>query len=187
MSKINVLDQQVANLIAAGEVVERPASAIKELLENSIDAGATKITVETKNGGVSLMRISDNGCGMSREDALMCIRRHATSKIKNASDLDGIATLGFRGEALAAICSVSKMRIMTRTPDSEMGTVITCCAGNVQNVEESGCPVGTTVMVEELFSNVPARRKLLKRDITESASVCAVVEKKAMTHPEISI
>lgn len=187
MSKINLLDSQVANLIAAGEVVERPASAIKELLENSIDARANKITVEIKNGGVSLMRITDNGCGMTREDAIMCIRRHATSKIKNASDLDGIMTLGFRGEALAAIASVSAMRIMTRTKDDTMGTVVTVKDGSVTDVSESGCPLGTTIMVEELFSNVPARRKFLKRDATETASVCAVVEKIALSHPEISI
>ena len=121
MGIINLLETQVANLIAAGEVVERPASAIKELMENAIDAGATRITAEIKNGGVSLIRITDNGCGMTRDDALLCIRRHATSKIKTASDLDGIVTLGFRGEALAAIASVSRLRIMTRTADAELG------------------------------------------------------------------
>lgn len=186
MQKINLLDSQVANLIAAGEVVERPASAIKELLENSIDAGATKITAEIKNGGVSLMRITDNGCGMSKEDALVCTRRHATSKIKEATDLDGIVTLGFRGEALAAISSVSKMRIMTRTQESEMGVIVTSEAGNITSCEESGCPVGTTVIVEELFSNVPARRKFLKRDASETAAVSAVLEKLALSRPDIS-
>lgn len=186
MQKINLLDSQVANLIAAGEVVERPASAIKELLENSIDAGATKITAEIKNGGVSLMRITDNGCGMSKEDALVCTRRHATSKIKEATDLDGIVTLGFRGEALAAISSVSKMRIMTRAHDSEMGVIVTSEAGNIVSCEESGCPVGTTVIVEELFSNVPARRKFLKRDASETAAVAAVLEKLALSRPDIS-
>ena len=186
MPKINLLDSQVANLIAAGEVVERPASAIKELLENSIDAGATQITAEIKNGGVSLMRITDNGCGMKREDALLCIRRHATSKIKDACDLDGIVTLGFRGEALAAISSVSKMRIMTRTQDSEMGVIVNCEAGNIVSVDEGGCPYGTTVIVEELFSNVPARRKFLKRDASETAAVSAVLEKIALSRPDIA-
>ncbi|MBE6581754.1 MAG: DNA mismatch repair endonuclease MutL [Ruminococcaceae bacterium] len=186
MQKINLLDTQVANLIAAGEVVERPASAIKELLENSIDAGATQITAEIKNGGVSLMRITDNGCGMSKEDALVCTRRHATSKIKDASDLDGIVTLGFRGEALAAISSVSKMRIMTRTKDSELGVMVTSEGGNIVSCEESGCPYGTTVIVEELFSNVPARRKFLKRDASETAAVSAVMEKLALSRPDIA-
>lgn len=186
MQKINLLDTQVANLIAAGEVVERPASAIKELLENSIDAGATQITAEIKNGGVSLMRITDNGCGMSKEDALVCTRRHATSKIKDATDLDGIVTLGFRGEALAAISSVSKMRIMTRTKDSELGVMVTSEGGNIVSCEESGCPYGTTVIVEELFSNVPARRKFLKRDASETAAVSAVMEKLALSRPDIA-
>ncbi len=186
MQKINLLDTQVANLIAAGEVVERPASAIKELLENSIDAGATQITAEIKNGGVSLMRITDNGCGMSKEDALVCTRRHATSKIKDAADLDGIVTLGFRGEALAAISSVSKMRIMTRTKDSELGVMVTSEGGNIVSCEESGCPYGTTIIVEELFSNIPARRKFLKRDASETAAVSAVMEKLALSRPDIA-
>ncbi len=186
MQKINLLDTQVANLIAAGEVVERPASAIKELLENSIDAGATQITAEIKNGGVSLMRITDNGCGMSKEDALVCTRRHATSKIKDATDLDGIVTLGFRGEALAAISSVSKMRIMTRTQGSDLGVIVTSEGGEIVSCEESGCPYGTTVIVEELFANVPARRKFLKRDASETAAVSAVMEKLALSRPDIA-
>ncbi len=186
MQKINLLDSQVANLIAAGEVVERPASAIKELLENSIDAGATQITAEIKNGGVALMRITDNGCGMSKDDALICTRRHATSKIKEASDLDGIVTLGFRGEALAAISSVSKMRIMTRTKDADLGVIVESEAGNIVSCIESGCPIGTTVIVEELFSNVPARRKFLKRDASETAAVSAVMEKMALSRPDIA-
>ena len=187
MSKINLLEPQVANLIAAGEVVDRPASAIKEMLENSIDAGATAVTVEIKNGGVSLMRITDNGGGMSKDDAILCIRRHATSKIKDASDLDGIMTLGFRGEALAAISSVSKMRIMTRQKDADMGVIVTVDSGSIVDVSESGCPLGTTIMVEELFSNVPARRKFLKRDATETAAVSATVEKIALSRPDIAI
>jgi len=187
MGKINLLETQVANLIAAGEVVERPASAMKELMENAIDAGATRITAEIKNGGVSLMRITDNGCGMTEEDALLCIQRHATSKIRTASDLDGIVTLGFRGEALAAIASVSKLRIMTRTQDADMGVVVTCEAGRILSSEESGCPLGTTIIVEELFANVPARRKFLKRDASETAAVAAVLEKIALSRPDIAI
>lgn len=187
MGKINVLDTQVANLIAAGEVVERPASAVKELLENAIDAGAGKITLEIKNGGISLMRVTDDGCGMTKDDALVCVKRHATSKISCAADLDGIATLGFRGEALAAISSVSRMRIMTRTKNSPTGTVIEFNAGKPVSVEEAGCPEGTSVIVEELFANVPARRKFLKRDAAETAAVAAVAEKIALSRPDISL
>ena len=187
MGKIYVLDTQVANLIAAGEVVERPASAVKELLENAIDAGAGKITLEIKNGGISLIRVTDNGCGMTKDDALVCVKRHATSKISCAADLDGIATLGFRGEALAAISSVSKMRIMTRTKNSPTGIIIEFNAGNPVSVEEAGCPEGTSVIVEELFANVPARRKFLKRDAAETAAVAAVAEKIALSRPDISL
>lgn len=187
MGKINVLDTQVANLIAAGEVVERPASAVKELLENAIDAGAGKITLEIKNGGISLIRVTDDGCGMTKDDALVCVKRHATSKINCAADLDGIATLGFRGEALAAISSVSKMRIMTRTKNSPTGIIIEFNAGNPVSVEEAGCPEGTSVIVEELFANVPARRKFLKRDAAETAAVAAVAEKIALSRPDISL
>lgn len=187
MGKINVLDTQVANLIAAGEVVERPASAVKELLENAIDAGAGNITLEIKNGGISLIRVTDDGCGMTKDDALVCVKRHATSKISCAADLDGIATLGFRGEALAAISSVSKMRIMTRTKNSPTGIIIEFNAGKPVSVEEAGCPEGTSVIVEELFANVPARRKFLKRDAAETAAVAAVAEKIALSRPDISL
>ena len=187
MGKINVLDTQVANLIAAGEVVERPASAVKELLENAIDAGAGKITLEIKNGGISLIRVTDDGCGMTKDDALVCVKRHATSKISCAADLDGIATLGFRGEALAAISSVSKMRIMTRTKNSPTGIIIEFNAGKPVSIEEAGCPEGTSVIVEELFANVPARRKFLKRDAAETAAVAAVAEKIALSRPDISL
>lgn len=187
MGKINVLDTQIANLIAAGEVVERPASAVKELLENAIDAGAGKITLEIKNGGISLIRVTDDGCGMTKDDALVCVKRHATSKISCAADLDGIATLGFRGEALAAISSVSKMRIMTRTKNSPTGIIIEFNAGKPVSVEEAGCPEGTSVIVEELFANVPARRKFLKRDAAETAAVAAVAEKIALSRLDISL
>nr|MBQ4318403.1 DNA mismatch repair endonuclease MutL [Clostridia bacterium] len=187
MGKINILDFQVANLIAAGEVVDRPASVIKELLENSIDAEASVITVETKRGGSAFMRVTDNGIGMSRDDVPVCVKRHATSKIKDERDLDGILTLGFRGEALAAIAAVSKIRIMTKTRDSAMGTIMRCENGTVLEVNETGCPDGTTVIVEELFASVPARRKFLKRDLVETMAISAVVEKIALSHPEISM
>ena len=186
MGIINVLDAQTANLIAAGEVVDRPASVIKELMENAIDAGATQITVETKNGGSSLMRVTDNGCGMKREDVPVSIKRHATSKIHSPSDLDGILTLGFRGEALAAISSVSHMRIMTKTKDDSFGTLLEAEGGEKVTVSDTGCPDGTTVMVEELFANVPARRKFLKKDTVETSAVAAVVEKIALSRPDIS-
>lgn len=187
MGKINVLSFAVANLIAAGEVVDRPSSVIKELLENAIDAGADRITVEIQNGGVSLMRVSDNGCGMTPEDLPVSVRRHATSKIKNAEDLDGILTLGFRGEALAAIASVSDVRIISKTRDAEFGAMLEVSGGEILGVSERGCPDGTTVIVENLFKNVPARRKFLKRDVTEAMAVTAVVEKIALSHPEISV
>ncbi len=187
MGKINVLSFAVANLIAAGEVVDRPASVIKELLENAIDAGATRVTVEIQRGGITFMRVADNGCGMSPEDLPIAIRRHATSKIKDATDLDGIATLGFRGEALAAIASVSDLRIITRTADAEFGTCLTAHAGEVTDISEQGCPVGTTVIVENLFGNVPARRKFLKKDVSEAIAVSTYVEKIALSRPDIAI
>lgn len=187
MGKINVLSFAVANLIAAGEVVDRPASVIKELMENAIDAGATAITVEIRNGGVTLMRVTDNGCGMSPDDLPVAIRRHATSKIKCAADLDGIATLGFRGEALAAIASVSDLRILSRTKDATYGAMLEAHGGENVTVTEQGCSVGTSVLVENLFSNVPARRKFLKKDITETMAVTTYVEKIALSNPGIAV
>ena len=186
MGKINVLSTQVANLIAAGEVVDRPASVVKELIENSIDAHAKNITVEIKNGGVSFIRVSDDGSGITPEDMPLALKRHATSKIKNAADLAAIFTLGFRGEALAAISSVSKVRIISKTADAANGTVLYADGGDILEVRETGCPNGTTITVEELFANVPARRKFLKKDATEAAAVCASVEKVALSHPEIA-
>ncbi|MBO5939361.1 MAG: DNA mismatch repair endonuclease MutL [Clostridia bacterium] len=186
MGKINVLSFAVANLIAAGEVVDRPASVIKELLENAIDSGADRITVEIQNGGVTYMRVADNGCGMSAEDLPVAIRRHATSKIKEASDLDGILTLGFRGEALAAIASVSDLRIISKTADAPVGAMLEAHSGEIAGVFERASTEGTTVIVENLFANVPARRKFLKKDVTETMAVSAVVEKIALSHPEIS-
>lgn len=187
MGKINVLSFAVANLIAAGEVVDRPASVIKELLENAIDAGARHITVEIRNGGVTFMRVTDDGCGISPEDLPVAIRRHATSKIREADDLDGILTLGFRGEALAAIAAVSDLRIITRTADAPYGSLLVSHGGEVQDVTEQGAPVGTTVIVENLFSNVPARRKFLKKDVSEAIAVSTYVEKIALSRPDIAI
>lgn len=186
MGRINVLPFAVANLIAAGEVVDRPASVIKELMENAIDAGATRITVEIHNGGVTFMRVTDNGSGIEPEDLPTAIRRHATSKIRTAEDLDGIVTLGFRGEALAAIASVSDLRIISKTADAPFGTVLEAHAGEIVGVYEQGCSTGTSVIVENLFANVPARRKFLKKDVTESMAVTANVEKVALSHPEIA-
>ena len=185
MSKINVLSFAVANLIAAGEVVDRPASVIKELLENAIDSGADRITVEIQNGGVTYMRVADNGCGMSPEDLPISIRRHATSKIKEAKDLDGILTLGFRGEALAAIAAVSSLRIISKPKDSSVGAMLEAHNGEIVGVFERACSEGTTVIVENLFANVPARRKFLKKDVTEAMAITAVVEKIALSMPHI--
>ena len=187
MAKINVLSFAVANLIAAGEVVDRPASAVKEMLENSIDAGATRITVEIQNGGVSFIRVCDNGCGMDPDDLPVAVRRHATSKIKVAEDLESVETLGFRGEALAAIASVSDMRIISKTAEAEYGAMLEVKAGNIVALTERACATGTTIIVENLFANVPARRKFLKRDVTEAAAVSVWVEKIALSQPSISI
>ena len=186
MGKINVLSFAVANLIAAGEVVDRPASVIKELLENAIDSGADRITVEIQNGGVTFMRVSDNGCGMEADDLPVAIRRHATSKIKEAEDLDGILTLGFRGEALAAIASVSHMRIISKTKESDVGAMLEAQGGDIIGLHERAASDGTTVIVEDLFANVPARRKFLKKDVTESSAICASVEKIALSKPDIA-
>ncbi len=186
MGNINVLSFAVANLIAAGEVVDRPASVIKELLENAIDSGADMITVEIQNGGVTYMRVSDNGCGIEPDDLPIAIRRHATSKIRNAEDLDGILTLGFRGEALAAIASVSDLRIISKQRGAASGAMLEAHTGNIVGVFERAASDGTTVIVENLFANVPARRKFLKKDVTESMAVSAVVEKIALSKPSIA-
>ena len=186
MGKINLLGFDVANLIAAGEVVDRPSSVVKELVENSIDAGATSLTIEVKNGGKTFMRISDNGCGIDFDDLPVAILRHATSKIKDASDLETIMTLGFRGEALAAISSVSKVRIMSKTKDSELGGLLECHGGEVISHMRTGCSDGTTIIVEDLFYNVPARKKFLKADRSETGTITATVEKIALSKPSIS-
>ena len=187
MSKINVLSFEIANLIAAGEVVERPSSVLKELIENSIDSGATKIIAEIKRGGTALIRVSDNGCGMEKEDLPIALKRHATSKIKEKDDLATIMTLGFRGEALAAIASVSCLTIISKTKEAPVGNMLTAEAGTVVDISEVGSADGTTVVVENLFYNVPARRKFLKKDSTEAMNVTALVEKVALSRPDISI
>ena len=187
MAKINVLSFEIANLIAAGEVVERPSSVLKELIENSIDSGAKHIVAEIKKGGVALIRVSDDGCGMEKEDLPIALKRHATSKISEKDDLNRIMTLGFRGEALAAISSVSVMTIITKTKSAEIGSMLTAEAGVVTDMSEVGAADGTTVVVENLFYNVPARRKFLKKDSTEAMNVTALVEKVALSRPDISI
>ena len=187
MPKINVLPKNVAELIAAGEVVERPASVIKELIENSIDAGATAITVEIQNGGISYMRITDNGCGIAGEDVPLAFLRHATSKIKEDNDLNYISTLGFRGEALAAVSSVSRVEMLTCSENEEIGTHYMIEGGLETLYEEAGCPNGTTIIIRDLFYNTPARMKFLKKDVSEANACAAVVDRIALSHPEISI
>jgi DNA mismatch repair protein MutL len=183
---IHQLDSHVADLIAAGEVVERPASAVKELTENSIDAGAKNIAVEIQNGGMTYLRITDDGCGMEPADARTAFLRHATSKIRTGSDLASITTLGFRGEALAAISAVSKIDLLTKTPEAEMGTSLHLDAGVVTDEQPAGCPDGTTLIVRELFYNTPARMKFMKSDTAEGAAVFAAVQRQALAHPEVS-
>lgn len=186
MGKINLLSPSVANLIAAGEVVDRPASAVKELLENAIDSGAHTITVEIQRGGISFIRVADDGCGIEKEDLAPAITRHSTSKISTASDLDSIFTLGFRGEALAAIASVSRLRIFSKIRGAEMGALLEADGGRILSITDTGCREGTTIIVEELFHNVPARRKFLKKDATEGIAISAVVEKIALSRPDIA-
>lgn len=186
MGKINVLCKQLAELIAAGEVVERPSSVIKELIENSIDAGATLITVEIQRGGITYIRVSDNGSGIDSEDIPLVFLRHATSKIKNQDDLDAIATLGFRGEAMASIAAVSKVELITRTANDEDGIMFSIHGGEEQECHPVGCPVGTTLIARDLFYNTPARMKFLKKDVAEANAVAVVVEKAALANPSIS-
>lgn len=184
---INILPPEIANMIAAGEVVERPASVVKELVENSIDAGATNVVIEIKKGGMTFIRISDNGCGIPKEQVTRAFKRHATSKIKNAEDLNSIYTLGFRGEALASIAAVSKVDIFTKPSDAPFGYFASIDGGNVTDEGESGCPDGTTITVRDLFFNTPARMKFLKNDATETSYVTDVVNKMILSHPEVSI
>ena len=187
MPKINILDKHVAELIAAGEVVERPSAVVKELVENAIDAGATAVTVEIKNGGISLIRITDNGSGFERDDIKNAFLRHATSKIKLESDLDAIHTLGFRGEALASISAVSRVELLTKTAEDSVGYRYTIEGGEEADFCEAGCPNGTTFIVRDLFYNTPARMKFLKKNSSEGTACAAIVDRIALSHPEVSI
>lgn len=187
MPKINILPKEVYSLIAAGEVVERPMSVVKEMIENSIDAGAKHITLEIKNGGTTYIRITDDGCGISAEDVKKVFISHATSKILTGEDLNSIATLGFRGEAMASIAAVSKVELLTRARGEETGTRYEIAGGEEIDFSEAGCPEGTTVVVRDIFFNVPARMKFLKKDVTEGNAVQGVVERIAISHPEISV
>ena len=187
MSSINVLSKEISELIAAGEVIERPSSVVKELVENSIDSGAKHITVEIKNGGSTYMRVTDDGCGISYEDVPKAFLRHATSKIVSKYDLDNIYTLGFRGEALASICAVSRAEIMTKQKDETYGTVYSIEGSEEKRHEKSGCPNGTTIIIRDIFFNVPARAKFMKKDVTEANAVSNIVQKIALSHPDIAV
>ncbi|MBP3478275.1 MAG: DNA mismatch repair endonuclease MutL [Oscillospiraceae bacterium] len=186
MPKILQLQPHIANLIAAGEVVERPASVVKELLENAVDAGASKVTIEIRDGGMTFLRITDNGCGMAPEDAKTAFLRHATSKLRTAEDLAAISTMGFRGEALAAIASVSRIDLLTKTAGAISGTSLHLEAGTVLEESEAGCPEGTTIIVRDLFFNTPARMKFMKSDTVEGGKVAAAVQQQALAHPEVA-
>jgi len=186
MGVINVLDKHIAELIAAGEVVERPSSVIKELVENSIDAGAKNITVEIKNGGTTFMRVTDDGCGIYRDDIKKAFLRHATSKVKTANDLDMISTLGFRGEALASISAVSRLQVITKNENEEIGSCYEIEGGDEISLEEAGCPTGTTFVIRDLFYNIPARSKFLKKDVAEGNVVSALMDKIVLSHPEVA-
>ena len=184
MGKIHVLSERVANQIAAGEVVERPASVVKELLENSLDAGATRIRIQVEAGGKKLIQITDNGCGMVRDDAMLAFERHATSKIKETQDLLSIATLGFRGEALPSIASVSRLHLETRSPEDPAGTVVEINGGKMLRVEEAGLPAGTSITIRDLFFNTPARKKFLRSESTELSHIASLVTHYALAHPD---
>ena len=187
MPKIYELPTHIANLIAAGEVVERPASVVKELLENAVDAGATKVTVEIKDGGMTFLRVTDNGCGMAADDARTAFKRHATSKLRTAEDLAAIETFGFRGEALAAIASVSRIDILSKTADAISGISLHLEAGVITEENETGCPDGTTIIIRDLFFNTPARMKFMKSDSYEGSRVAATVQLQALAHPDVAI
>ena len=186
MPKINLLDKSVYELIAAGEVIERPSSVIKELAENSIDAGAASITVEIKRGGISYLRVTDDGCGISHEDIPTAFMRHATSKVYTQDDLDSINTLGFRGEALASVCAVSRVELLTKQREDQLGSIYRIEAGEPTEYDRAGCADGTTIIIRDLFYNTPARLKFLKKDVTEGNYCASVIEKLALSHPGIS-
>ena len=183
MPNIQVLDPHVADLIAAGEVVERPASVAKELMENAIDAGASSVTVEIAHGGLTFLRVTDDGKGIPSDQLRTAFLRHATSKLRTEYDLEAIGTLGFRGEALAAIAAVSRVEVMSRTADAPLGASLALEGGEPGPVEEAGCPLGTTMVVRDLFYNTPARLKFMKKDAAEGAAVFAVVQRVALSHP----
>ena len=186
MPKIIQLSPHIANLIAAGEVVERPASVVKELLENAVDAGASKVTIEIRDGGMTFLRVTDNGCGMAPEDARTAFLRHATSKLRTAEDLAAIGTMGFRGEALAAIASVSRIDLMTKTPGSISGISLRLEAGIITEESEAGCPDGTTIIIRDLFFNTPARMKFMKSDTVEGSRVAVAVQLQALAPPDVA-
>ena len=186
MSKIALLSQETIDKIAAGEVVERPSSVVKELVENAIDAGAKHITVEIQHGGTTFMRIVDDGCGMAPEEVPTAFLRHATSKITRKEDLDRIFTLGFRGEALASVAAVSKVSILTKRREDAYGTSFQIAGSVPGKTEQTGCPDGTTLIIRDLFYNVPVRQKFMKRDVTEANAVSQIVQKIALSHPEIA-
>lgn len=186
MPRINILSKEIYQLIAAGEVVERPSSIVKEMIENSVDAGAQNITVEIKNGGSTYVRITDDGCGIEREDIRKVFISHATSKISNADDLNSIATLGFRGEAMASISAVAKVELLTKTENEPIGTRYEIAGGEEIALDDAGCPDGTTIVVRDIFFNTPARMKFLKKDVTEGNAVAGIVDRMAISHPEIS-
>lgn len=187
MAKIQKLPREIAQLIAAGEVVERPASVVKEVLENAVDAGASEITLEIQNGGIRFIRVTDNGCGIARDDVPIAFLSHATSKIKKADDLDAIFTLGFRGEALASVAAVSRVELMTKTAEEFAGTRAVLEGGEMLSLEDAGCPNGTTLIIRDLFYNTPARMKFLKSDRAEGSAVALVADRIALSHPEISV
>lgn len=186
MPEINILPKEVYQLIAAGEVVERPSSVVKEMIENSVDAGAKNITVEIKNGGITYIRITDDGCGIARDQVKKVFISHATSKIKVSDDLDSIGTLGFRGEAMASISAVARVELLTRAIGENMGTRYEIAGGEEKDLSDAGCPEGTTIVVRDIFFNTPARMKFLKKDVTEGNAVAGIVDRMAISHPEIS-
>ncbi len=187
MPSIQILDQNTINQIAAGEVIERPSSVVKELLENAIDAKATAVTVEIKEGGISLIRITDNGCGIKPEEIPLAFLRHSTSKIRSVEDLLTVSSLGFRGEALSSIAAVSQVELITKIPNALNGARYVIEGGEEKMIEEIGCPEGTTFLVRNLFYNTPARRKFLKTAQTEAGYIAEIVERIALSHPEVSI
>ena len=187
MGNIVLLDDNTINKIAAGEVIERPASVVKELMENSIDAGATAITVEIKNGGISYIRITDNGKGIAPDDMEIAFERHATSKIRKAEDLETVKSMGFRGEALASIAAISKVEMTSKYIENEIGYKVEVEGGTIKNKEEAGCPKGTTIIITDLFFNTPVRYKFLKKDYTEAGYIEDVVTRIALIHPEIAV